>query len=51
MGKLLVTDSGSISLSASSSESFEQDGWKLQVVANSPVKAGSSFASGLAKVK
>ena len=51
MGKLLVTDSGSISMSASSSESFEQDGWKLQLSANSPVKAGSSFASGVAKVQ
>ncbi len=51
MGKLLVTDSASISMSASSTESFEQDGWKLQVSANSPVKAGSTFASGVAKVQ
>ena len=51
MGKLVVTEQGSISINASSVEAFEQAGWKITVSANAPAKAGASFASGLAKIK
>jgi hypothetical protein len=51
MGKLVATGSGSIGVSAQSVEAFEQDGWKLQLTASSPAKAGAAFASGLAKIQ
>lgn len=51
MGKLFVTDSGTISVNGSSTVNVEKDDWKIVVMANTPAKAGSSFASGLAKVK
>lgn len=51
LGKLVATDTGSISVSAMSSESFDQGGWKLSVMALAPASAGSASAAGSAKIK
>lgn len=51
LGKLLVTTSGTIALSTSSTVAFDAGDWKLSLMAIGGAMAGTSPASGLANIK
>ncbi len=51
LGKLLTTGNASISVSSQATQTVEAGDWKVNVLATSPAKAGSSLASGTMKVQ
>jgi hypothetical protein len=46
LGKLFDSPISSISINTSTSETFDQDGWRITATALRPAKAGTSLAAG-----
>jgi len=50
LGKLVASETGSISISSANTAAFDQNGWKLNVLIMSPGTAGGGMASGVAHI-